>query len=90
MRTACQGNPLPQEFGDDSSVHRTFQRWQELKLFQKLFAFVLARCEELGGGDWQWQAADGCLNRTFGAPKRGRMRRKSAPILPTADAPEPN
>jgi putative transposase len=89
MRTACQWNHLPKEFGDDSSVHRTFQRWQELGLFQKLFAFVLTRCEELDGVDWQWQAADGCLNRTFGAPKKGRLRKRSVPIPPTGDALEP-
>src|SRR5256885_9450054 len=27
LRTGCQWNALPREFGDDSSVHRTFQRW---------------------------------------------------------------
>src|SRR3954447_22986132 len=27
MRSGVQWNQLPAEFGDDSSVHRTFQRW---------------------------------------------------------------
>jgi transposase len=27
VRTSCQWNHLPREFGDDSSVHRWFQRW---------------------------------------------------------------
>ena len=27
LRTGCQWNVLPKEFGDDSSVHRTYQRW---------------------------------------------------------------
>ena len=30
MRTGCQWNQMPKEFPDDSSVHRTFQRWVEL------------------------------------------------------------
>src|SRR5205085_5422187 len=31
LRTGCQWNRLPrEEFPDDSSVHRTFQRWIEL------------------------------------------------------------
>ena len=31
MRSGCQWNHLPiEEFPDDSSVHRTFQRWIEL------------------------------------------------------------
>ena len=29
LRSGVQWNQLPQEFGDDSSVHRTFQRWVE-------------------------------------------------------------
>lgn len=27
MRSGCQWNHLPEQLGDDSSVHRTFQRW---------------------------------------------------------------
>lgn len=27
LRTGCQWSALPAEFGDDSSVHRTMQRW---------------------------------------------------------------
>ena len=89
MRTGCQWNHLPKHFGDDSSVHRTFQRWQELGLFADLFTFVVARCDELGGVDWQWQAADCCLGRTFGTPKKRRSKKKSVPIPPTEHDREP-
>ena len=27
MRSSCQWNHLPKELGDDSTIHRTFQRW---------------------------------------------------------------
>ena len=27
MRSSCQWNHLPRELGDDSTIHRTFQRW---------------------------------------------------------------
>jgi putative transposase len=27
LRTGCQWNQLPQQFGDDSTVHRHFQHW---------------------------------------------------------------
>ncbi len=27
MRSGVQWNQVPKEFGDDSSIHRTFQRW---------------------------------------------------------------
>lgn len=29
FRTGCQWNHIPKEFGDDSTIHRTFQRWVE-------------------------------------------------------------
>ena len=27
IRSGCQWNRLPRELGDDSTIHRTFQRW---------------------------------------------------------------
>jgi len=63
MRSGVQWNQLPKEFGDDSSVHRTFQRWVELGIFERIWAALVTDCSELGGVDWQWQAADAALNK---------------------------
>ena len=63
LRTGCQWNWLPKEYPDDSSVHRTFQRWIERGVFERIWAVLLERCEDLGGVDWEWQAADGCLGK---------------------------
>ena len=82
MRTGCQWNVLPAVFGDDVSVYRTFRRWEGLGLFDLLWALLLLRCEELGGVDWQWQAADAALSKARGVPKKGRPRKPSDPILP--------
>ena len=30
MRSGCQWNRLPKELGDDSTIHRTLQRWVRL------------------------------------------------------------
>ena len=38
MRSGCHWNRLPQELGDDSTIHRTFQRWMELGLLGRLAA----------------------------------------------------
>jgi transposase len=57
LRTGCQSNHLPAEFPDGSSVHRTFQRWVERGVFDRLWAVIHEACEELGGCDWEWQAA---------------------------------
>lgn len=83
MRTGCQWNALPAEFGDDVSVYRTFRRWEDKGIFDILWALLLLRCEELGGVDWDWQAADGCLGKARGVPKKGRPRKPSAKIPPT-------
>lgn len=63
LRTGCQWNALPKEFGDDSSVHRTFQRWIERGVFDQTWAMLIAACEDLGGVDWQWQAADAAMGK---------------------------
>ena len=62
-RSGCQWNHLPQQFGNDASVHRTQQRWEALGLFDILWAMLLCRCQDMGGVDWQWQSADGCLDK---------------------------
>ena len=34
MRSGCQWNKLPSNLGDDSTVHRTFQRWESAGVFR--------------------------------------------------------
>jgi putative transposase len=74
LRTGCQWNHLPAEYPDDSSVHRTFQRWVEQGVFDRLWAVIQEACEDLDGCDWAWQAADTAL----GKARKGGTR--SAPI----------
>lgn len=63
MRTGCQWNSLPKNFPDNSSVHRTFQRWIQLGLLDRIWAAIVEDCQELGGVDWRWQAADTVLSK---------------------------
>lgn len=64
MRTGCQWNHLPKDFPDDSVVHSAFQRWVRLGVLERLWAVVQTACGELGGVDWEWQAADGALRKS--------------------------
>lgn len=74
LRSGCQWNRLPERFGDDATVHRWFQRFVKDGVLEELWAVLLSECEELGGVDWSWQAADGCLGKArFGGGKRGRI-----------------
>ena len=63
MRSGCQWNYLPKELGDDSSIHRTFQRWERLDIFDLIWAALVEGCEELGGVNWEWQAADAAMGK---------------------------
>lgn len=63
FRTGCQWNHLPKLYGDDSTIHRTLQRWVQVNLFEMLWSLLLAECDELGLVDWQWQAADCALGK---------------------------
>jgi putative transposase len=77
LRTGCQWNRLPKEFPDDSSVHRTLQRWVELGVLDLIWAALVEQCAELKGVDWEWQAADGAMGKArFGGIS-------SAPTPPT-------
>jgi putative transposase len=66
FRTGCQWNHIPRVYGDDSTIHRTFQRWVQMGLFEKIWALLVEECEELGAVDWRWQAADTALGKARG------------------------
>jgi putative transposase len=54
---------MPREFPDDSTVHRTFQRWVELGVLDWVWAALVEECEELDGVNFEWQAADGAMGK---------------------------
>jgi putative transposase len=63
IRTGCQWNHIPRVYGDDSTIHRTFQHWVDIDLFPRLWALLVEECDEFGLVDWEWQAADGMLGK---------------------------
>ena len=85
LRSGCQWNQLPRSLGDDSTIHRTFQRWERIGLFSRIWERVQSRCEELGGVDWEWQSADGAMGKarlggmpSGGTPPAGESQEPSA------------
>jgi putative transposase len=67
LRTGCQWSRLPEALGDDSTVHRHFQRWCQAGIFDRLWAVLVEACDGLHGVEWQWQAAD----TTMGTARMG-------------------
>lgn len=79
VRSGCQWNHLPGDFGDDSSVHRTMQRWIERGVFDRIWGLLVESCRELGGVDWEWQSADGAMGKArFGGMMSARIPRTAA------------
>ena len=76
MRSGCQWEFLPRHYGDDSSVHRTFQRWIARGVLHRLWGTLVKDCEELDGVDWAWQSADCVMGKArHGGIKSDRTQR---------------
>lgn len=61
MRTGCQWKAVPRDYGSGTSVHRYFQRWVALGVFEQCWAVLLERYDELIGIGWTWLSADGTM-----------------------------
>jgi len=76
MRSGCQWNHLPTEFGDDASIHRTFQRWIGRGVLERVWAKLVETCDELGAVQWVWQSADAAMGKArFGGIMSDRIPR---------------
>jgi len=76
MRSGVQWNQLPEQFGDDSSVHRTMQRWIAKGVLERIWAVLIENCEELNGVNWEWQSADAAMGKArLGGIASGRIPR---------------
>lgn len=63
LRTGCQWNSLPREFGSDRSVHRTMQRWIACGVLDEVVALLIDHCDELDDVEWEWQSADAAMGK---------------------------
>ncbi len=85
LRSGCQWNKLPKSLGDDSTIHRTFQRWESAGVFPRVWAIIQSRCDELDGVDWKWQSADAAMGKArLGGMQLGRVRLIAASREPSA------
>lgn len=86
LRTGCQWQALPREFGSAATVHRRFMEWASRGFFEALWRAGLTAYEEMRGLQWQWQSIDGAsLKAPLGGEAtgpspvdRGKKRRQTA------------
>ena len=85
LRSGVQWNFLPTEFGSDSAVHRTLQRWVAKGVFPRIWGLLIQHCDDLGAVEWQWQSADGALSKArWGGIKWAKTPRIAANPAPNA------
>jgi putative transposase len=63
LRTGCQWNAAPKEFGSGKTLHRYFQRWTRARVFKRMWRAGLEEYDEIKGLEWQWQAVDGAMTK---------------------------
>ena len=63
LRTGCQWNAVPKEFGSGKTLHRYFQYWTRRRVFKKMWQAGLMEYDETQGIEWEWQAADGAMTK---------------------------
>jgi len=63
-RTGIQWKALPKsEYGSASSIHSYFIQWCRQGVFQRIWEAGLAEYGCMEGIAWQWQSADGSMNK---------------------------
>ncbi len=81
LRTGCQWNSAPREFGSSSTLHRYFQEWTDQGVFFRLWKEALREYDELEGIDWGWQSLDGAMTKApLGGEKNGSQPHGSRQI----------
>ena len=84
LRTGCQWDAIPSEFGSRSTCYRRFCEWTAAGVFKMMYVEALLYYDEHRGIDWAWASLD---SASVKAPKGGLLR---GPIQPIAQSLERN
>jgi transposase len=78
LRTGCQWDAIPSEFGSGSTCYRRFVEWTDAGVFEKIYAEALCYYAEKVGLDLEWCSMD---SASVKAPKGGISRGQIRPIV---------
>ena len=70
LRTGCQWDAIPSEFGSRSTCYRRFVEWTAAGVFKMMYVEMLLFYDEQRGIDWAWASLD---SATVKAPKGGHL-----------------
>ena len=68
LRTGCQWDAIPSEFGSRSTCYRRFVEWTKAGVFKMMHVEMLLYYDEKRGIDWTWSSLD---SASVKAPKGG-------------------
>jgi transposase len=68
LRTGCQWDAIPSEFGSRSTCYRRFVEWTKAGVFKMMHVEMLLYYDEKRGIDWNWCSLD---SASVKAPKGG-------------------
>jgi len=78
LRTGCQWDAIPSEFGSRSTCYRRFVEWTNAGVFKMMQIEMLLYYDEQRGIDWAWASLD---SASVKAPKGGILRGQIRPIV---------
>ena len=84
LRTGCQWDAIPSEFGSRSTCYRRFVEWTDAGVFKMMQIEMLLYYDEQRGIDWAWASLD---SASVKAPKGGASL---GPIRPIEENSERN
>ena len=78
LRTGCQWDAIPKEFGSGSTCFRRFVKWREAGVFAMAHELALRYYDQQVGIDWEWTSLD---SASIKAPKGGTSPVPTRPIV---------
>jgi transposase len=76
LRTGCQWQALPKQFGSGPTCHRRFQQWEQAGVFERIYRVLVRYYDGKRGIEWKWTSLD---SATVKAPKGGTTRVQTRP-----------
>ena len=88
LRTGCQWKAVPREYASGSTVHRRFQRWVDLGVWEALWRLLLQYYDAAESLEWTWQSADASLHKApLGGEKNGAQSDRPRQVRHQAPCP---
>ena len=81
LRTGCQWEALPKEFGSGSTCFRRFKKWQAAGVFKLIHREMVRHYDNEVGLDLDWSSLD---SASIKAPKGGTSQGPIPPIVPNS------